>query len=94
MLTSAPRQSVWSRPARPCCRACPSGASVGPVGDPDISEVYYVLSGDGTFTVGGETVAIKSGNAPLAFLIVGVARNLQAKAAWSAAHPAGPDAGR
>ncbi len=88
----------------------PPGASVGPAGDPDISEVYYVIAGDGSFTIGTETASVKagdaiavdlnqvrsirSGTAPLEFLIVGVARDLAAKAAWSQAHPAGPEAGR
>ncbi|MBU3077389.1 cupin domain-containing protein [Sphingomonas quercus] len=79
----------------------PPGASVGSVTQPDMSEVYYVISGDGSFTVGSETVAVKAGDAipvdldqarsikggqaPLEFLIVGVARDLAAKEAWTAA---------
>ena len=30
---------------------------------PDMSEAYYVISGDGSVTVNGETVAIKKGDA-------------------------------
>jgi len=79
----------------------PPGASVGPVSDASISEVYYVISGDGSFSVGPETVSIKTGdaipvdlnqvrsikggNAPLEFLVIGVARDLETKAAWQTA---------
>ena len=82
----------------------PPGASVGSATKPDMSEMYYVMSGDGSFTVGSETVAvkagdaipvdlnqarsIKSGQAPLEFLVVGVARDLNAKAAWAQAQAA------
>ncbi len=88
----------------------PPGASVGSAGSHDISEVYYVIAGEGSFTVGKETTAVKEGDAipvdldqvrsirsgsvPLELLVVGVARDLAAKAAWSQAHPAGPAAGR
>jgi mannose-6-phosphate isomerase-like protein (cupin superfamily) len=37
----------------------PSGASIGPVTDPNMSEVYFVVSGAGTVTVNGETANIK-----------------------------------
>lgn len=41
----------------------PSGTSVGPSAKANLSEVYYVLSGDGEVQVGGETAAIHSGDA-------------------------------
>jgi mannose-6-phosphate isomerase-like protein (cupin superfamily) len=69
----------------------------------DMSEAYYVMSGEGTATVNGETVAIKKGDAipvdlnqsksfkagaaPLELLIIGVARDMAAKNAF-AANPA------
>jgi mannose-6-phosphate isomerase-like protein (cupin superfamily) len=76
----------------------PPGASVGPHMHHEVAEIYYVLKGAGTATVGGgrggaETAQIQegdavpiqlgevhsfenSGNEPLEFLIVGVARDL------------------
>jgi mannose-6-phosphate isomerase-like protein (cupin superfamily) len=41
----------------------PPGTSVGPDSQPDMSEVYFVLSGDGTVTLNGETTAIHAGDA-------------------------------
>jgi mannose-6-phosphate isomerase-like protein (cupin superfamily) len=41
----------------------PSGTTVGPNSKPDMSEVYYVMSGDGTATIGGETAQIDTGDA-------------------------------
>lgn len=41
----------------------PAGTSVGPVVKPEMSEVYLVMSGSGTATIGGETAAIKKGDA-------------------------------
>jgi mannose-6-phosphate isomerase-like protein (cupin superfamily) len=41
----------------------PPGSSVGPAGEPGVGGFYYVLSGDGTATVGQETAPIKSGDA-------------------------------
>jgi mannose-6-phosphate isomerase-like protein (cupin superfamily) len=41
----------------------PPGSSVGPVAEPDMTEVYYVLSGDGEITVEGETAPIHAGDA-------------------------------
>ena len=41
----------------------PPGASVGPNTKPDMAEVYYVMSGNGTATIGGETVEIHAGDA-------------------------------
>jgi mannose-6-phosphate isomerase-like protein (cupin superfamily) len=41
----------------------PPGTSVGPDAQPDMSEVYYVLSGEGTVTLNGEKAAIHAGDA-------------------------------
>src|ERR1700727_121990 len=41
----------------------PSGTTVGPVSKPDMSEIYYVLAGDGSVTIGSETAQIHSGDA-------------------------------
>jgi mannose-6-phosphate isomerase-like protein (cupin superfamily) len=41
----------------------PPATSVGPSTEPDMSEVYYVINGEGTATVAGETVAIHTGDA-------------------------------
>jgi mannose-6-phosphate isomerase-like protein (cupin superfamily) len=41
----------------------PPGASIGAVTDPNMSDAYYVISGTGTVTVNGETVAIQKGDA-------------------------------
>jgi mannose-6-phosphate isomerase-like protein (cupin superfamily) len=38
------------------------GVSVGPLMKPDISEIYYVISGAGTVTVNNETAPIKAGD--------------------------------
>jgi mannose-6-phosphate isomerase-like protein (cupin superfamily) len=61
----------------------------------DMSEAYYVISGDGSVTVNGETVAIKKGDAipvdvgqsksfkggsaPLELMVIGVAKDMEAK---------------
>jgi mannose-6-phosphate isomerase-like protein (cupin superfamily) len=66
----------------------------------NMSEAYYVISGDGSVTVNGETVAIKKGDAvpvelnqakgfkggsaPLELMIIGVARDMAAKNAFAA----------
>jgi mannose-6-phosphate isomerase-like protein (cupin superfamily) len=64
-----------------------------------MSEVYYVMTGEGSATVAGETAAIKTGdavpvglgeeksfknasNAPIEFMIIGIARDLEAKKAY------------
>jgi mannose-6-phosphate isomerase-like protein (cupin superfamily) len=39
------------------------GSSVGRVAEPDMTEVYYVLAGDGEITVEAETAAIHAGDA-------------------------------
>jgi len=41
----------------------PPGATIGPVSKPDMSEIYYVLAGDGSVTIGSETAQIHSGDA-------------------------------
>ena len=41
----------------------PPGSSVGPVIQPDMSEIYYILTGDGSVTIGSETAAIHTGDA-------------------------------
>jgi mannose-6-phosphate isomerase-like protein (cupin superfamily) len=41
----------------------PPGTSIGPVAKPDMSEIYYVMSGDGKVTIGSETAEIHSGDA-------------------------------
>ncbi|HEX3755059.1 MAG TPA: cupin domain-containing protein, partial [Rhizomicrobium sp.] len=66
----------------------------------DMSEAYYVISGDGTVTVDGETAPIKTGDAipvdlgqqksftagsqPLELMVVGVARDMKTKEAFAA----------
>jgi mannose-6-phosphate isomerase-like protein (cupin superfamily) len=66
----------------------------------DMSEAYYVMSGDGSVTVNGETVAIKKGDAipvdvgqsksfkggsaPLELLVIGVAKDMKTKEAFMA----------
>ena len=66
----------------------------------DMTEAYYVMSGDGSVTVNGETVAIKKGDAipidlnqaksfkggsaPLELLVIGVAKDMAAKNAFAA----------
>ncbi len=41
----------------------PPGTTVGPVSKPDMSEIYYVMAGDGSVTIGAETAQIHSGDA-------------------------------
>ena len=41
----------------------PPGTTVGPNMEPDMSEVYYVMTGDGRVTVGDETAPIHTGDA-------------------------------
>jgi len=40
----------------------PPGTSVGPRTQVDISEIYYVMNGEGTVQIGSETAAIKAGD--------------------------------
>jgi mannose-6-phosphate isomerase-like protein (cupin superfamily) len=77
----------------------PPGTTAGPAAKPDMAEVYYVMSGEGTATIGGETAQIHAGDAvpaalgesrafaatgqvPLEFMIIGIARDLGAKRAY------------
>jgi mannose-6-phosphate isomerase-like protein (cupin superfamily) len=39
------------------------GASTGPITEPGVGGVYYVMAGSGTATIGGETAPIKAGDA-------------------------------
>ena len=73
----------------------PPGTTVGPNTKPDMAEVYYVMSGEGTATIGGESVqihagdaipaalgesrAFAAGNGQLEFMVIGIARDLNAK---------------
>jgi len=66
----------------------------------DLSEAIYVMSGEGSVTVNGETVAIKkgdaipvevnqshsfkAGSAPLELMVIGVAKDMAAKNAFAA----------
>jgi mannose-6-phosphate isomerase-like protein (cupin superfamily) len=80
----------------------PPGTSVGSAAKPGMSEVYYVVGGEGEITVAGETVHIREGDAvpvdvdqpralkqlgaaPLEFMVIGVAKDFAAKAAYAAA---------
>ena len=79
------------------------GGDTGTSQTQDMSEAYYVISGEGSVTVNGETVAIKKGDAipvdlnqaksfkagaqPLELMIIGVAKDMAAKNAF-AANPA------
>ena len=76
------------------------GGDTGTSALPDLSESYYVMSGEGSVTVNGETVAIKKGDAipvdvgqsksfkagsqPLELMIIGVAKDMEAKNAFAA----------
>lgn len=81
----------------------PPGASTGAHALPDVGEIYYVMSGSGTATVGGETAPLTAGDAlsirlnesqgfaagsePLELLVIGVARSMEVKRAMLAAPP-------
>jgi mannose-6-phosphate isomerase-like protein (cupin superfamily) len=41
----------------------PSGTSIGPVSKPNMTEIYYVMAGDGSVTIGSETAQIHKGDA-------------------------------
>lgn len=77
----------------------PPGTSIGPDTQADMSEVYFVLDGEGSVALGSETSSIHTGdaipvalnekhsftntsNAPLEFMIFGIARDLAAKNAY------------
>lgn len=74
----------------------PAGTSVGPSAKPNFAEVYYVVTGDGSVTLGSESAAIhagdvipvdlnvtrafkNTGDGPLEFLVIGVAKDMAAK---------------
>src|ERR1700760_451125 len=77
-----------------------AGGGTGTSARPDLSEAYYVMSGEGSVTVNGETVAIKkgdaipvdvgqgksfkAGSAPLELMIIGVAKDMATKNAFAA----------
>ncbi|HET7084738.1 MAG TPA: cupin domain-containing protein [Rhizomicrobium sp.] len=77
-----------------------AGGDTGASTLPDLSEAYYVMAGEGSVTVNGETVAIKKGDAipvdvgqsksfkagaaPLELLVIGVAKDMAAKNAFAA----------
>jgi mannose-6-phosphate isomerase-like protein (cupin superfamily) len=79
------------------------GASIGESKMVDMSEAYYVISGDGSVTVDDETAAIKTGDAipvdlgqsksftagtaPLELMVVGIARDLRTKDEFAAVAP-------
>ena len=76
------------------------GGDTGATTLADRSEAYYVISGEGSVTVNGETAAIKKGDAipvdvnqsqsfkagaqPLELMIIGVAKDMAAKNAFAA----------
>lgn len=76
------------------------GATLPQTRYPDMSEAYYVISGDGSVTVDGETALIKKGDAipvdlnqaksfkggstPLEMMIIGVAKDMAVKNAFAA----------
>jgi mannose-6-phosphate isomerase-like protein (cupin superfamily) len=82
----------------------PSGTSVGPMAKLEFGEVYYVIGGEGSVTLGSETASIHAGDVvpvqlneerslkntgsePLEFLIIGVAKDLNAKDVLMATPP-------
>lgn len=82
----------------------PPGTSVGPMAKADFGEVYYVVNGEGSVTLGAETASIHSGDVfpvqlneartikntgsePLELLIIGVAKDMNAKDALMATPP-------
>ena len=77
----------------------PPGASIGPDTKADMSEVYYVMNGEGTVSLDAQTSPIhtgdavpvalnekhsftNSGSAPLEFMVIGIARDVDAKNAY------------
>lgn len=76
------------------------GGAITPATVPGMSEAYYVMSGDGSVTVDGETVAIhkgdaipvdvgqrrgfKAGSEALDLLVIGVAKDMATKDAYLA----------
>ncbi len=89
----------------------PPGASLEPRNQPDVSNVYYVLAGEGTVSVDAESAGFHTGDAipldlgqrarftntgaaPLEFMVIGVARDMAAKAALLTAPRTGPQGKR
>ena len=81
------------------------GAAIGPENSPNMSNVYYVLAGNGTVTVDAESAPFHTGDAipidvgqaatlsntgtvPVELMVIGVARDMAAKAALLTAPPA------
>jgi mannose-6-phosphate isomerase-like protein (cupin superfamily) len=76
------------------------GAGVAETRLADLSEAYYVIAGEGSITINGETIAIKKGDAvpvdvnmtksfkagaqPLEMMIIGVAKDMATKDAFAA----------
>jgi len=76
------------------------GASLPETRYPEMSEAYYVISGDGSVTMDGETVAIQKGDAipvdlnqaksfkggsqPLELMVIGVAKDMKVKEEFAA----------
>jgi mannose-6-phosphate isomerase-like protein (cupin superfamily) len=76
------------------------GATLPETRYPDMSEAYYVMAGDGSVTMDGETVSIKKGDAipvelnqaksfkggsaPLELMVIGVAKDMKVKEAFAA----------
>jgi mannose-6-phosphate isomerase-like protein (cupin superfamily) len=77
----------------------PPGVTAGPNAKRDMAEVYYVMSGEGTATIDGETAQIRAGDAipaalaesrafaatgqaPLEFMVIGIARDFESKKAY------------
>jgi len=76
------------------------GAATAASRTSDMSEAYYVISGEGSVTVNGETAAIKKGDAipvdldqaksfkagstPLELMVIGVAKDMDTKKAFQA----------
>ncbi|MFP5205171.1 MAG: cupin domain-containing protein [Acidobacteriota bacterium] len=82
----------------------PPHTSVGSKAKPDIAEVYYVMNGDGTVTLDGQSAPIHNGDVfpvhlkqtraisntgdqPLEFLVIGVAKDMATKDALMATPP-------
>jgi mannose-6-phosphate isomerase-like protein (cupin superfamily) len=78
------------------------GASIGSGRPADMSEVYYVLGGEGEMTLNGQSAPVRTGDAvpvrtgepttirstgaqPLELMVIGVARDLEAKRSFVAA---------
>jgi len=82
----------------------PPGSSVGSIAKPDFGEVYYVIAGDGSVTLGSESASIhtgdvvpvqlnearsiqNTGSGQLELLVIGVAKDMNAKDVLMATPP-------